>query len=77
MVLPAVLLLGVAAVLAAFSIPTTIGRQATATRGVATYADALHSNAIPPAPPKLGVEIKDTALVRDTFRSRATTRERR
>jgi arylsulfatase len=63
-VLPAILILVAAAVLAAFLVPITVGgREAPAKPGSPAYTESLLSKALPPLPPKFGGEIKQTAAL--------------
>jgi hypothetical protein len=60
---PCDLALTVAAVLAAFFVPITIGGwEGAAKPGAPTYTQPLRANAIPPVPPRFGGTFKDTAL---------------
>jgi arylsulfatase A-like enzyme len=61
-VLPAILALTAAAVLAAFLVPFPVGGQeGPAKPGAPAYTEALTSKALPPPPPRFGGEIKATA----------------
>ena len=61
-VLAAILILVAAAVIAAFTVPITVGGNKGAPQpGSPDYAEPLKSSAIPPVPPKFGGEIKPNA----------------
>lgn len=61
-VLPAMLILFVAAGLAAFLVPITVGGQEGGAKpGSPAYTESLSSKALPPPPPKFGGEIRQTA----------------
>jgi arylsulfatase len=61
-VVPAILVLVAAAVLAAFLVPITVGGQDRLEKpGSPAYTESLDSKALPSPPPKFGGEIKQTA----------------
>jgi len=61
-VLPAILVLLAAAVLAAFVVPITVGGQEGAAKpGSPAYTESLRSKVLPPPPPTFGGEIRPTA----------------
>ena len=58
-VLLAVLVVVAAAVIAAFTVPITVGgKHGPAEPGAPAYTEALKSSALPPVPPKFGGEVK-------------------